>query len=93
MKKDELCDREKCLFILIISIRINFGLNIDDQANNAFNYIFALVVQVSRVSRVQRGNSKHEFANKNVIDVWDCQMQVQETASSGEFVSSPLIVF
>lgn len=37
--------------------------------------------------------SKHEMSTGNVVDVWDCTVQINENNKEGEFVSSSTIVF
>ena len=37
--------------------------------------------------------SKHEMSNTEVVDVWDCKIEIEETNKSGEFVSSAMIAF
>jgi hypothetical protein len=37
--------------------------------------------------------SKHEMSAGNVVDVWDCTVQINENNKKGEFISSSTIVF
>ncbi|MCI0507808.1 MAG: hypothetical protein L0Z73_17095 [Gammaproteobacteria bacterium] len=37
--------------------------------------------------------SKHEFSADNIVDVWDCTVQINENNQKGEFISSSTIVF
>ncbi len=37
--------------------------------------------------------SKHEDANKNIVAIWDCKLEVNETKVSGEFISASMIAF
>ena len=39
------------------------------------------------------GRSKHESKNKEVIDIWDCDIEVLENNRDGEFISSAMIAF
>jgi hypothetical protein len=38
-------------------------------------------------------DSKYQSRNDEVIDIWDCMLVVNETSSSGEFISSSTIAF
>jgi len=37
--------------------------------------------------------SKHEFSTGNIVDVWDCTIQINENNKKGDFISSSTIVF
>ncbi len=37
--------------------------------------------------------SKFELSSKNLIDAWDCSIQVNENSGSGDFISSSIFVF
>ena len=37
--------------------------------------------------------SKHDTDNNQTIDIWDCTLIVNETSSTGEFISSSTIAF
>jgi len=37
--------------------------------------------------------SKFELSSEELIDVWDCSIQVNETSDEGEFISSSIFVF
>lgn len=37
--------------------------------------------------------SKHEMSTANVVDVWDCTVQINENNKKGGFISSSTLVF
>lgn len=37
--------------------------------------------------------SKFELSSENLIDVWDCSIQVNENSESGDYISSSIFVF
>lgn len=37
--------------------------------------------------------SKHDFSTGNIVDVWDCTVQINESNNKGDFISSSTIVF
>ncbi len=37
--------------------------------------------------------SKHEKENKTVVDIWDCKLELKETNSKGNFISSSMVAF
>ena len=39
------------------------------------------------------GRSKHEADSQEIVEVWDCKVEIFETSQEGEFVSSAMIAF
>lgn len=37
--------------------------------------------------------SKHDFSETDVIEVWDCKLEILETSKNGAFISSSMIAF
>ncbi len=47
--------------------------------------------QVSIISSCSR--SKHDLSETDVIEVWDCKLEILETSKKGTFISSSMIAF